>query len=116
MSNINYSNISSLFSNWLIEISGEQIHCIDEELVKKAINIVIYLHPKNTDEVFLQLCALNLLNAAIKIETYQNHLSYDLIKTNAAKLVANDFIGSIRRELENVDLDEISQEAYYEVY
>lgn len=88
MSNINYSNISSLFSNWLIEISGEQIHCIDEELVKKAINIVIYLHPKNTDEVFLQLCALNLLNAAIKIETYQNHLSYDLIKTNAAKLVA----------------------------
>ena len=87
MSNINYSNISSLFSNWLIEISGEQIHCIDEELVKKAINIVIYLHPKNTDEVFLQLCALNLLNAAIKIETYQNHLSYDLIKTNAAKLV-----------------------------
>lgn len=88
MSNINYSNISSLFSNWLIEISGEQIHCIDEELVKKAINIVIYLHPKNTDEVFLQLCALNLLNAVIKIETYQNHLSYDLIKTNAAKLVA----------------------------
>ena len=88
MSNINYSTISSLFSNWLIEISGEQIHCIDEELVKIAINIVIYLHPKNTDEVFLQLCALNLLNAAIKIETYQNHLSYDLIKTNAAKLVA----------------------------
>ena len=35
---------------------------------------------------------------------------------NAAKLVANDFIGSIRRELENIDLDELSQEAYYEVY
>lgn len=35
---------------------------------------------------------------------------------NAAKLVAKDFIGSIRRELENIDLDELSQEAYYEVY
>lgn len=89
MSKIYYSDISSLISNWLLEISEEQIQgIIDEELVKKAINIVIYLHPKNTDEVFLQLCALNLLNAAIKIETYQNHLSYDLIKTNAAKLVA----------------------------
>lgn len=35
---------------------------------------------------------------------------------NAAKLVEKDFVGAIRRELENVDLDEISQEAYYEVY
>lgn len=88
MSKIYYSDISSLISNWLLEISEEQIQgIIDEELVKKAINIVIYLHPKNTDEVFLQLCALNLLNAAIKTETYKDYLSYDLIKTNAAKLV-----------------------------
>ena len=88
MSKIYYSDISSLISNWLLEISEEQIQgIIDEELVKKAINIVIYLHPKNTDEVFLQLCALNLLNAAIKTESYKDHLSYDLIKTNAAKLV-----------------------------
>ena len=35
---------------------------------------------------------------------------------NAAKLVAKDFVGSIRKELEHVDLDELSQEAYYEVY
>ncbi len=88
MSNINYNDISKLISNWLQEISEEQIQSIDEKLVKKSINIVIYLHPKNTDEVFLQLCALNLLNAAIKTEMYKNHLSYDLIKSNAAKLVA----------------------------
>ena len=35
---------------------------------------------------------------------------------NAARLVAKDFVGSIRQELEHVDLDELSQEAYYEVY
>lgn len=35
---------------------------------------------------------------------------------NAAHLVAKDFVGSIRRELENIDLDELSQEAYYDVY
>lgn len=35
---------------------------------------------------------------------------------NAARLVRRDFVGSIRRELENIDLDELSQEACYEVY
>lgn len=87
MSSINYNEISSLISNWLQNVSEGQILGIDEESVKKAINIVIYLHPKNTDEVFLQLCALNLLNASIKTETYKDHLSYDLIKSNATKLV-----------------------------
>lgn len=43
-------------------------------------------------------------------------LGFSVAVENAAKLVAKDFVGSIRRELENVDLDEISQEAYYEVY
>lgn len=61
---------------------------INEEMVKKAINVVLYLHPKKEDEVFLMLCALNLLNAAIKTELFKDNLSYDLIKTNAAKLVA----------------------------
>ena len=35
---------------------------------------------------------------------------------NAARLVRKDFVGSIRRELEDIDLDELSQEACYEVY
>ncbi len=35
---------------------------------------------------------------------------------NAAKLIRNDFVGSIRKELENIDLDELSQEDCYEVY
>jgi glycerol-3-phosphate acyltransferase PlsX len=35
---------------------------------------------------------------------------------NAARLVRKDFVGSIRKELENIDLDELSQEACYEVY
>jgi glycerol-3-phosphate acyltransferase PlsX len=43
-------------------------------------------------------------------------LGFSVAVENAAKLVENDFVGAIRRELENVDLDEISQEAYYEVY
>lgn len=79
-------------SNSVIELynqlgQGESMP-INEEMVKKAINVVLYLHPKNEDELFLMLCALNLLNAAIKTELFKDNLSYDLIKTNAAKLVA----------------------------
>lgn len=43
-------------------------------------------------------------------------LGFSVAVENAAQLVAKDFVGSIRRELENIDLDEISQEAYYDVY
>jgi len=88
MKSIDYTNIAIQISNWLQNASDEQSLNMDDELVKKAINIVLYLHPKNEDEVFLMLCALNLLNAAIKAESFKDHLSYDLIKTNAAKLVA----------------------------
>lgn len=84
---LNFNEISSLISKWVQNESDGVVFSIDEGLVKKAINIVIYLHPKNEDEVFLQLCALNLLNAAIKTELYKDKLSYDLIKSNAAKLV-----------------------------
>ena len=84
--------IMNEISNSVIELynqlgQGESMP-INEEMVKKAINVVLYLHPKNEDEVFLILCALNLLNAAIKTELFKDNLSYDLIKTNAAKLVA----------------------------
>ena len=41
---------------------------------------------------------------------------FSIAVENAAKLVRRDFIGSIRKELEHVDLDELSQEACYEVY
>ena len=87
MSNLNYNEISGLISEGHQSISEGQTISFDAELVNKAVNIVLFLHPKNEDEIFLLLCALNLLNAAIKTESYKDKLSYDLIKTNAAKLV-----------------------------
>ena len=74
MNRINYNDISLLISRLLQDSLDGQVVNIDEESVKKATNIVIFLHPKNTDEVFLQLCALNLLNAAIKIEPFKDYL------------------------------------------
>lgn len=101
-------------SNSVIELynqlgQGESLP-ITEEMVKKAINVVLYLHPKNKDEVFLMLCALNLLNAAIKTELFKDNLSYDLIKTNAAKLVA------VIDDLKNIDVSYYYNKEEYCLY
>lgn len=88
MSSLNYNEISLLIPEWQQKVSDRQFLDSDEVLVNRAINFVLFLHPKNEDEIFLLLCALNLLNAAVKTEPFKDKLSYDLIKTNAAKLVA----------------------------
>jgi glycerol-3-phosphate acyltransferase PlsX len=41
---------------------------------------------------------------------------YSVAINNAAKLVRQNFVETIRQEVEKVDLDEISQESVYEGY
>ncbi|MBQ2810579.1 MAG: phosphate acyltransferase PlsX [Alphaproteobacteria bacterium] len=41
---------------------------------------------------------------------------FSVALNNAANLVRQDFVNTIRNELENVDLDEVSQDIFYEVY
>lgn len=43
-------------------------------------------------------------------------LGFSVAVGNAASLVRKDFVATIRSEVENVDLDELSQEVFYEVY
>lgn len=43
-------------------------------------------------------------------------LGFSVAVGNAASLVRQDFVATIRSEVENVDLDELSQEVFYEVY
>ena len=87
MSNIKFDEIYSLITKWIQESSVNSLQLTDDKLVEKAISVVIYNHQENEDSLFLQLCALNFLNAVIKIEAFKNKLSYDLIKSNAAKLI-----------------------------
>ena len=42
--------------------------------------------------------------------------SYSVAVSNAAKLVRQNFVATIRDELEHIDLEEISQDIFYEVY
>ena len=41
---------------------------------------------------------------------------FSVALNNAANLVRQDFVNTIRNELESVDLDEVSQDIFYEVY
>lgn len=87
MGKIKFNEISSLIAKWIQEPSFDSLQHTDGKLVEKAIGVVLCNHQENEESLFLQLCALNFLNAVIKIETFKNKLSYDLIKSNAAKLI-----------------------------
>ena len=56
------------------------------ELTEEA-KLNIKQNPQYKDDVFLSLCSLNLLNAAIKMEEYKDRLSYGFIKPSVSKLV-----------------------------
>ena len=87
MGNIKFNEISSLITKWIQEASIDSLQLTDDKLVEKAIGVVLYNHQENEESLFLQLCALNFLKAVIKTEAFKNKLSYDLIKSNAAKLI-----------------------------
>ena len=56
------------------------------ELIEEA-KLNIKQKSQNKDDVFLSLCSLNLLNAAIKKKEYKDVLSYGNIKPPVSKLV-----------------------------
>ena len=87
MKEIDYKEISSSIAFWTQNEPDELILESDKDLINMATKIVMYIHPQTPNEVFLHLCALNFLNASIKTECYKNKLSYDFIKSNAAKLI-----------------------------
>ena len=61
---------------------------------------------QSKNDVFIKLCALNLLNAAIKDKEYKKELSYRYIKTRVSRLV--NFLAS---HFENGYADELYYDA-----
>ena len=74
------------------------------------------LKKKSDPRLYNGAMFVGLNGLSVKSHGGTDGLGFSVAVENAAKLVENDFVDSIRRELENIDLDEISQEAYYEVY
>lgn len=58
-----------------------------KDLIEKARQYILQ-EPQCKKDIFMVLCSLNLLNAAIKEKEYKSSLSYGFIKPNVSKLVS----------------------------
>lgn len=58
-----------------------------KDLIEKAWQYILQ-EPQCKKDIFMVLCSLNLLNAAIKEKEYKSSLSYGFIKPNVSKLVS----------------------------
>lgn len=60
---------------------------LDEMVITQALDVATKEECCTKDDYFRELCALNLLNAAIKDKRYKGQLSYGFIKGRAASLL-----------------------------
>ena len=84
---IDSDNFSSFVKQLNTEAETGIVFEITEEAVKKAKLIVKKQRVSSDEQVCKYLCALNLLNAAIKKPEFKKELSYGLIKGNAGALI-----------------------------
>lgn len=102
MSDLILDDISKSISEWNRQAVNGKIFEIESDSVSKALLIVPKMNISTKTDIFVYLCALNLLNAAIKTPEFKHTLSYSTIKTNAGRLI---------REIDN--LKEASITYYY---
>lgn len=87
MSDLILDDISKSISEWNRQAVNGKIFEIESDSVSKALLIVQNMNISTKTDVFVYLCALNLLNAAIKTPEFKQTLSYSTIKPNAGRLI-----------------------------
>lgn len=87
MSDLILDDISKSISEWSRQAVSGKIFEIESDSVSKALLIVQNMSISTKTDVFVYLCALNLLNAAIKTPEFKHTLSYSTIKPNASRLI-----------------------------
>ena len=68
------------------QLEGDESQPIDGSVVDEAISIINNRSAIDSKSLFLLLSALNLLNAAIKIEKHKSQLYYGFIKSKVSKI------------------------------
>ena len=78
---------------------------------------VIYKIKKSMDpRLYNGAMLIGLNGLTVKSHGGTDALGYSVALDNAAKLVRQDFVATIRKEIEKIDLDELNQENIYEGY
>lgn len=87
MADLDLTSISEYISDLDNQARHGKKFEIENDSVSKALFIVQHLKALSNSDVFLYLCALNLLNAAIKKTEFKDKLSDSIIKSNAGRLI-----------------------------
>ena len=78
---------------------------------------VIYKIKKSMDpRLYNGAMLIGLNGLTVKSHGGTDAVGYSVAIENAAKLVRQDFVATIRKEIEKIDLDELNQESIYEGY
>ena len=78
---------------------------------------VIYKIKKSMDpRLYNGAMLIGLNGLTVKSHGGTDAVGYSVVIENAAKLVRQDFVATIRKEIEKIDLDELNQESIYEGY
>ncbi|MCC9073277.1 hypothetical protein ACFSJW_08555 [Flavobacterium artemisiae] len=89
------------------DITYEQIFQA-KEIIKKA--------PESSQHLFLILCAMNLINAAIKTKKFKDEIHYGMLKPKVSGLLMTILdINTINLDVEFY-IDKLKQCAYIEIY
>lgn len=72
--------------------------------------------PESTEELFLIVCAMNLINAGIKTKEFKEHIHYGMLKPRVSKLLLAILKDAERKFDIQFYINELQQCAYLEIY
>ena len=77
---------------------------------------LINKEPESTDQLFLVVCAMNLINAGIKTKEFKEHIHYGMLKPRVSKLLLAILKDTERQFDIQFYINESQQCAYIEIY
>lgn len=110
------STISDHIFNLYNQLKENEIQHIDDYVVDEAVSVINSTNPTDTRSLFYILAAINLLNAAIKLERHKSHLFYGFIKSKIGKLADTYLNNPEMFEDVSVYYDNNQKCIYFDVY
>lgn len=110
------STISDHIFSLYNQLKENEIQHIDDYVVDEAVSVINSTNPTDTRSLFYILAAINLLNAAIKLERHKSHLFYGFIKSKIGKLADTYLNNPEMFEDVSVYYDNNQKCIYFDVY
>ena len=110
------STISDHIFSLYNQLKENEIQHIDDYVVDEAVSVINNTKPTDTNSLFYILTAINLLNAAIKLERHKSQLFYGFIKSKVSKLADAYLNNAEMFEDVSVYYDNNQKCIYFDVY